>query len=134
VTRPAGTTPNGLPYPGSVDIHARTPAALQSLAEAIESKLTAVTPGIILDPWRGIVNLPSFGGSYSTFTIPFPRLAAVNGWVGVYGVDDGGGLQDGFVTCVPGAGGNGYFTVAPWTRVKPTTAITVHAVGWGPPR
>jgi hypothetical protein len=133
MTRPAGTTPHGLPYPGSVDIHARTPAALQALAEAVEAKLTALTPGVIIDKFRGVVPVAAFGGSYGTFTVPFPNLAAVTGWIGCLGIDDGGGLVDGFLLGGAG-GGHGTIVTAPWIKVKPPGSITVHAIGWGPPR
>lgn len=133
MTRPAGMTPHGLPYPGSAEIHARTPAALQALAEAVESKLSAQAPGIIIDRFRGLIPVNGFGGSFGAISIPFAHLAAVHGWIGCYGVDDGGGLVDGFVSS--GIGSNtGYFVSAPWVAIKPPASITVHAIGWGPPR
>jgi hypothetical protein len=135
MTRPSGTTPNGLPFPGSIDIHARTPAALQALAEAIESKLTAISPGVILDAWRGVVQVGQYGSAHGGITVPFPRLAAVTGWIGCYGVDDGGGLQDGYITNLfTSSNGLGYYCSAPWASGRATSAITIHAVGWGPPR
>jgi hypothetical protein len=127
MTRPAGTTPNGLPYPGSVDIHARTPAALQALAEAVEARLTAQAPGVIMDTWRGPVAVSTFGGSYGSFVVVFPRLAAITGWIAA--VEN---LPDAFLTC--GAAGNGYVVVAPWVKARPPSSITVCALGWGPPR
>lgn len=134
MSRPGGVTPKGLPYPGSGDVHSRTPAALQALAEAVESKLTAVTPGVILDFFHGVLSVSATGAAYGSFTIPFVNLAAITGWVGSYGIDLGGGLVDGFISCAPGAGGMGYLTAAPWVKGRPPGQITVHAVGWGPPR
>lgn len=133
MTRPAGSTPNGLPYPGSAEIHARTPAALQALAEAIESKLTAIAPGIILDVYRGPVHLTNFGASSSSFAFAFPNLATCQGRVGVAGVDQGTGLVDGFIG-FNGIGASGYFNAAPWVKARPPADITLHAVGWGPPK
>jgi hypothetical protein len=135
MTRPAGLTPKGLPFPGSIDIHARTPAALQALAEAIEAKLTALAEGVMLDMFRGVLPVATSGG-YGSFTVPFARLAAVTGWVGTPGTDAGGSLAVGFI--VPGVntgwgqffpsptGGNGHGPIP--------SSLTVHAVGWGPPR
>lgn len=127
MTRPAGSTPNGLPYPGSIDIHARTPAALQALAEATEARLTAMSPGTILDAWRGEVQISLSGASYGSFTVTFPRLAAITGWIA--GLE---GLSDCFLTC--GAGGFGYVVAAPWVKNKPWSSVIIHALGWGPPR
>ena len=133
VTRPAGTTPNGLPYPGSVDIHVRTPAALQALAEATEAKLSAVTPGIIIETFRGVIS--TAGSSYFPrgFTVPFTRLAVVNGWIGAYGVDDGGQLLDCYVLSSAGSA-YGNLCASPFYNVSPPQSFTLHAIGWGPPR
>jgi hypothetical protein len=136
VTRPAGLTPKGLPFPGSIDIHARTPAALQALAEAIEAKLTALAPGLMLDTWRGLLPLTISGGVYGMFTVPFPRLAAVTAWIGTPGTDAGGSLSVGFIVPTTGSG-VGYFLPSPTgnlTVAPVPSTLTVHAVGWGPPR
>lgn len=134
MTRPAGTTPNGLPYPGSADIHVRTPAALQALAEAVESRLSAVSPGIIIETFRGLVTVT--GSSYFPrgFYVPFTRLAAVNGWFGAYGVDDGGQLLDCFVAASAAGSNYGNLVATPFYNVSPPSSFTLHAIGWGPPR
>lgn len=137
MTRPAGTTARGLPYPGSAEIHPRTPDALKALAEAFESKITTIQPGLILDLWAGVLQCTR-ASTYCYFVVPFPKLASVIGWVGTAGIDLGGNLVDGWLYTSDGSG-YGAFTVAPLAHsggVGPTppNAITVHALGWGTPK
>lgn len=135
MTRPSGTTPKGLPFPGSIDIHPRTPAALQALAEAIEAKLSALSANVMLDFFRGV--LPTPGSTSVSFTVPFTRLAAVTGWIGTIGVDAGGQVVAGVIIPIPSAGnGFGVFYPAPTGsgHPAPPSSLTIHAVGWGPPR
>ena len=132
VTRPAGTTPNGLPYPGSADIHANTPAALQALAMAVDDRLSALEPGIIIDVYRSGMSVPVSSYFPAQFNFTFPRLAAVNGWVGVYGVDDGGVLADAYI--IASNATFGQIAGLPFYIARPPANFTLHAVGWGPPR
>jgi hypothetical protein len=135
MTRPAGTTPKGLPYPGSADIHARTPTAIQALAEAIDSKLTSLGSGIMLDLYQGVLPVSNMI-NWGTVTIPFPNLAAVQGYIAIPGIDSGGqdilgyfagGYDSGFGQFYPIPGvGSGHGPI-------PST-LTVHAIGWGTPR
>lgn len=136
MTRPAGVTPKGLPYPGSADIHPQTPAAIQALAEAIEANLTSMGTTVV-DMYHGLITVQS-GGTYGSFVIPFPNLASVTGFVAGWGLDDGGASgANGYLT---GGAGSGYCVFAPVpsstapANVKIPGSITVHAVGWGPKR
>jgi hypothetical protein len=134
MTRPAGTTPKGLPYPGSADIHARTPASIQALAEAIDAKVTSLGP-IVLDFYQGVLPVSNIV-NWGTVTIPFPNLAAVQGFIAIPGIDSGGndvlgyfagGHDSGYGQFYPVPGGGSGHGPIP-------SLITVHAVGWGTPR
>lgn len=79
MTRPAGVTPiKSLPYPGSANIHAETPKALQSLAEAIGGQLTSVQGGYRFAMWVGNLALDSTGKSP---VLTFPELKSVAGFI-----------------------------------------------------
>jgi hypothetical protein len=103
------------------------------LAEAVEARLSAVSPGLILETYRGVIS--TAGSSYFPrgFNVPFTRLAVVQGWLGMYGVDDGGQLLDCFVMSSLGSN-YGNLAALPFYNVSPPQSFTLHAIGWGPPR
>lgn len=77
MTRPGGVTPiKALPYPGSANIQAETPKALQSLAEAIDAQLSSVQGGYQFAFWAGALTLDSAGQSP---VLNFPGLRSVAG-------------------------------------------------------
>lgn len=129
MTRPAGTTPRGLPYPGSANIHAETPTAIQALAEAITAQLSSIGAGLVFDFWVGLRTCDSAG----KFTVPFPNLAAVSGGVCTYGVNLGGTLRNGWAAGLA-AGGVGNMVATLYTENFNNTTVTIHAIGWGPPK
>lgn len=91
MTRPGGTTPRGLPYPGSAGIHANTPSALQALAEAITAQLGTIGAGLIFDTFAGKIHLGAALGYQSpVFRVAFPKLSQVIGCVASYGNFAGG--------------------------------------------
>lgn len=133
MTRPAGVTPKGLPYPGSADIHVQTPAALKALAEAIEANISSLG-GIIMDFYRGPITLTKFTG-WGSFVIPFPNLAAVSGYIAGWGIDDGGQDANGYLTGNTETGFCAFYATPQGSNAGPVpSSITVHAIGWGPPR
>lgn len=91
MTRPGGTTPRGLPYPGSAGIHANTAAALQAFAEAVDGQMNSLGAGVILDTFTGKVRLgPGTGYGLAQFGVTFPKLAVVQGAVATYATFFGG--------------------------------------------
>jgi len=156
VTRPSGTSPRGLPFPGSAGIHANTPAAIQALAEAVEAQLSSLGSGVILDTFTGKVRLgPGVGYGASTFYVPFPRLATVLGALASYGTFLGGPAVPLVIGAAPGApnwtnpyidplyftawpiNNNVFVTTSPGQGYFPevvNTDITVCALGWGIPK
>lgn len=129
MTRPAGTTPRGLPYPGSGGIHADTPAALQALAEAITAQLSSIGQNTVFDFWVGLRTCDSTG----KFTVPFANLAACDGGICSYGVNAGGTLRNGWAAGLA-AGGVGYMVATLYGENFNNTTVTINAVGWGPPK
>ena len=147
MSRPGGTTPRGLPYPGSVNIHADTPNAIRALAESIDGQLSSLGSGVILDTYTGKVRvgpkLPNW--NVGQFAVTFPKLATVQGAVASWGTFLGGPARAGWIA-PPGPGN---FTVAglntalftmndannfvyPYSSFADTD-ITVCALGWGTP-
>lgn len=135
VTRPGGTTPRGLPYPGSDAPHANTPAALQALAEAITGQLSALPGGLIFDTWTGQVTC----SATATFTIPFPNLAVVSGYVCCYGIFSAGdayrwGSAQGAGT-FPSLAVAGSMIPADWKQENfNNNKVSICAFGWGVPK
>jgi hypothetical protein len=154
VTRPAGTTPRGLPYPGSAGIHANTPAALQALAEAVDAQMNSLGAGVILDTFTGKVRLgPGTGYGLAQFAVTFPNLATVIGAIASYGTFLGGPALPMLITA-PGVPNFtmsstdpnkfsairadhmvwvGQLNVGEYPEVT-NTDITVCALGWGAPK
>lgn len=130
MTRPAGTTPLGFPYPGSSGIHANTPGAIQALAEAVSNRLTAGAGAVTLDYWAGAVNV-----SANNINVPlstFPRLQAVNGMVATVGTNWGGTHYWAW-TAVPST------TQVTLVPTQPGAAaingsVTINLLAWGPQR
>jgi hypothetical protein len=149
MTRPGGTTPRGLPYPGSVNIHADTPKAIQALAEAITAQLSSLGSGVILDTFTGTAHVgpDSTGWPAGQFSVTFPSLAVVQGAVASYGTFLGGPAQPGWVSppgpgnfVPPGGVNTALFTMMdvngwnmPYAFRFKNTDITVCALAWGPP-
>lgn len=98
MTRPSGTTPRGLPYPGSANIHANTPQALQALAEAVTAQLGSIGDNVIFDTFVGKIQTGGvLGYQSSVFRIAFPKLSQVIGCVASYGNFAGGALVPAFL-------------------------------------
>lgn len=139
VTRPGGTTPRGLPYPGSTAAQASTPAALQALAEAITGQLSTLPGGIMFDTFVGNLTTGNIGGYQSgALIVPFANLGTLLGAVASYGNFIGGG------PVVKGWVQNDYFNVAKFWIVPALNAVppyenaasktfSVCALGWGYP-
>jgi hypothetical protein len=85
--RPAGVTARGLPYPGSANIHAETPKAIQALAEAIDGQLGSIVGGYQLAFWVGNISIDSAGKSQ---LLVFPTLSSIRGGLVSYGTFGGG--------------------------------------------
>jgi hypothetical protein len=149
MTRPGGTTPRGLPFPGSVNIHADTPNAIRALAEAVDSQLSSLGAGIILDTFTGTARVGADSTGYATgqFTVTFPRIAALQGAVASYGTFLGGPAQPGWISppgpgnyVPPGGTNTALFNMMdangwnmPYAFRFSNTDITVCALGWGTP-
>lgn len=138
MTRPAGVTPRGLPYPGSVNIHAETPVALQSLAEAISAQLTAIGSGqTAIATFTGLKSLGTIGTArYGRGSHTFAELATVEGCVGMVGPFIGGGVYRwGWVAAAYNSTGNAItFDVIP-VQPQPETfagaTVAVCLFAWG---
>jgi hypothetical protein len=149
VTRPGGTTPRGLPYPGSANIHADTPNAIRALAEAVDAQLTSLGSGIILDTFTGKVRAgPGQGYGAAQFSVTFPKLASVQGCVASWGTFLGGTAQPAILHSPgsPTPPNNNFnaalFTITHaqafcWTGsgypLIQNQDLTVCALGWGTP-
>lgn len=126
MTRPAGSTPRGLPWPSSANSHSETPAAIKSLAEAIAAQLTNLGDGVILDTFAGPLPITN-----NQFTVPFPRLAACTGMVCCQGFSWGGADAAGWVAHAYGSTGRWMSPQIPAAAAP--AQVTIHAVGWGTP-
>lgn len=132
--RPAGVTSKGLPYPGSANIHAETPKALQSLAEAIDGQLGSIVGGYRLAFWVGNINIDSSGNSQ---LLVFPELSAIRGGIVMYGTFLGGVYRVGFPT---GFASNAKFMMVAAKAALPAgggqetfanTTVSVCIAAWG---
>lgn len=140
MTRPGGTTPRGLPYPGSAGIHANTPAALQALAEAVTAQLTSLGNDIVLETFTGTITTESFDRGYgvAAFTVPWKTLGTVLGMVASYGNFAGGPGTPGWIHA-PDTGSGLFFLVpakgwvAPYTDKFVGVTVSLCALGWGYP-
>lgn len=140
MTRPAGVTPRGFPYPGSANIHANTPAALQALAEAISGQLSSVGAGVVFDFYGGNVTVSSNLITLSPAVI-FPRLQTVNGLTGNLGVSGVPGYGC-YLSGQPGASGDLQLQVQNTDFRGPAGAFGtkysgpawVNLLAWGPMR
>jgi hypothetical protein len=140
VTRPAGTTPRGLPYPGSAGIHANTPAALQALAEAVTGQLTSLGNGVILETFTGVVTIDSYDRGYgiASFRIPWVKLRVVLGSVVSYGSFAGGPGSPGWIQAPDATHGSPDYmiihanhNVAPYGYTFKGQNVSMCAFGWG---
>ena len=88
MTQLRGTTPRGLPYPGSAEPVYNIPLFLQQLADAVQAQLTAAGSGLLLVTWAGNLTTNTSG-----FIFPvLPGLKIVRGaLVMASGVSGGGG-------------------------------------------
>jgi len=142
VTRPAGVTPRGLPYPGSAGMHSNTPAALQSLAEAITAQMTSLGNGVILETFTGTVRVDTYDRGYgvASLRVPWTKLGQVLGSVVSYGSFAGGPGYPGWVQS-PDATHNSpdYMIIhanayiAPYGNTFKGQTISICALGWGYP-
>ena len=139
MTRPGGTTARGLPYPGSVGIHADTPKAIQALAEAVDGQLSTIGGGNAIAFWTGNVTMNSSETSPNMGQY-FPALRSIAGMVVAYGTWAGGVNQIGWPTA-GGAAGTFQMCSAKAAYLWPTgtaesfanKTVTVCVMAWGPP-
>lgn len=132
MTRPAGITPRGFPYPGSSGLHANTPTVLQALAEAITGQLSSVGVGVVFDFYAGTVQVSA--NLISLTPAIFTRLQTVNGVVGNCGVGAPGGA---YLAGQPGGSGSlqlaiGHLDWVTATDRPYTGALWVNLLAWGP--
>src|SRR6476646_2602393 len=106
MTRPGGVTPRGLPYPGSANIHAETPKALQDLATAIEQQLSSFPGGLQQRLWTGLLTLD---GSSSAVLV-FPQFQ-IHGGIAQLSSHMGGTAKVGFCSMVAYGGKLTVFSV-----------------------
>lgn len=140
VTRPGGTTPRGLPYPGSSGAHANTPAALQALAEAITAQMGTLPGGIVLDTFVGkLTSGIRLQYQSASIIVPFAKLGTVLGAVVSYG----NFLDGNQPAVVPGWVQNDWLNTArfyivpannnvpPYNTPADGKSYSICAIGWG---
>jgi hypothetical protein len=135
--RPSGVTPRGLPYPGSANIHAETPKALQALAEATSAQLSSVGGGLIFDFFVGNKQTDGSGMFRMNPGVEFPKLKVVYGVLAQLGVHLGGTYHPGEVTGQSSL--TSFYVVAGRQYLQPAegqetffnTTVSICAVAWG---
>lgn len=133
MTRPGGTTPRGLPYPGSADTHAGTPAALQALADALQGQLGSVAGGIVLKFWTGNLTLDGSAAG----VLSFPGFTIYGGIIQLTTLG-GGSTKIGYATAVAPGGKFSIQSVNGWVLATGpenfnNTNVGICAVAWGAP-
>lgn len=133
MTRAGGITPRGLPYPGSANIHAETPRALQALATAVQEQLGSLAGGISL---RFMTGTAALDGNASA-VLSFPNFTIYGGIVQLTTI--GVGInKPGYATAVAAGGrfaimsANGWVALTGPDSFKNLT-IGICAVAWGAP-
>jgi hypothetical protein len=133
MTRPGGVTPRGLPYPGSVNIHAETPKALQALAQTAESQLGSIIGGYQLRFWTGIAALDSTG----SMTAVWPNFTVYGG---IAQLSSHGGTTGKLGYCTAVQNGGKVTVLAANSGVKSTgpetfanNTVTMCVMAWGVP-
>lgn len=128
MTRPAGKTAHGFPYPGSAGIHPDTPRYMQDLANALQAQA-----GGTQKYWRYTGNV-TFDNSSGFIT--FPGMAVVVGALAFGGTERGWGNWYEFHNDLGNGKTQWYYTpfnslLAPVTLNAGRHTVWLSAIAWG---